>query len=373
MNRLSRLAVLPTALAMLLATGEAAAATVEQSPDSATIHIVADGLANPRDILVLPAGVVLVAEAGAGGPTCHGTDPDRQCFGTTGGVSLVYTPSGYSHRLISDLPSLAPTNGVGAAGLSDLALSPDGELHGIVGLGQAPSMRDTLGPDGALMGQVIRFTTAGPQAVADIAAFEAAHNPDGAETFTNPYALILDGPETTVLDAGGNSMLSVDQQGAVALVHTFPAELVPAPPFLGLPPGTMLPMEAVPTSVTVGPDGAYYIGTLGGFPFPTGASKVFRVEPGEQATVYADGFTTVIGIDFDQQGRLWVLEHTTNGFLSGDPTGALIRVELDGSRTIVATTGLTRPAGLAVAADGSVYVTNNATSPVDGQLLRIVP
>lgn len=372
MNRISRLAVLPIVLAMSLATSGAAAA-VEPTPTSSTVHVVADGLANPRSMLLLPAGVVLVAEAGAGGAECFGTEPDRHCFGTTGGVSLVHADTGNSFRLISDLPSLAPMDGVGAAGISDLAIAHNGQLHGIIGLGDAPAVRDTLGPDGALMGQIVRFNAAGPKGFADLAAFEATHNPDGKDPFTNPYALLPEGKGAIAIDAGGNTMLSVDKDGEVTLLHLFPEEMVPAPPFLGLPPGTMLPMEAVPTSVVVGPDGAYYIGTLGGFPFPTGASKVLRLEPGQQPTVYADGFTTVIGVDFDQQGRLWVLEHTTNGFLSGDPTGALVRVEHDGSHTVVASAGLTRPTGMAVADDGSVYVTNNGTSPTNGQLLRVVP
>jgi hypothetical protein len=36
-------------------------------------------------------------------------------------------------------------------------------------------------------------------------------------------------------------------------------------------------MQAVPTSVAVAPDGAYYVGQLTGFPFPVGGARVFRV------------------------------------------------------------------------------------------------
>ena len=38
-------------------------------------------------------------------------------------------------------------------------------------------------------------------------------------------------------------------------------------------------MQAVPTSVEVGPDGHYYVSQLTGFPFPVGGANIFRVSP----------------------------------------------------------------------------------------------
>ena len=49
-----------------------------------------------------------------------------------------------------------------------------------------------------------------------------------------------------------------------------------------------VPAEAVPTTVVVGPDGAIYVGELEGFPFKTGSSHVWRIEPA------ADGVTCSI-------------------------------------------------------------------------------
>jgi hypothetical protein len=60
-----------------------------------------------------------------------------------------------------------------------------------------------------------------------------------------------------------------------------------------------------------------------------------------------------------------------NGLLSGDPTGALIRVERDGSRTTLAGEGLVAPGGMAVARHGVIYVSNNTTSAGGGEILRI--
>ena len=91
-------------------------------------------------------------------------------------------------------------------------------------------------------------------------------------------------------------------------------------------------MQAVPTSVVRGPDGAYYVGTLTGFPFQPGAARVFRVVPGKAPKIYATGFTNIIDLAFGPDRKLYVLEIAHNGLLSGDPTGALIRVGHNGSR-----------------------------------------
>ena len=92
-------------------------------------------------------------------------------------------------------------------------------------------------------------------------------------------------------DAGGNDLLIVDNAGKIDWIATLPVELVstanikslvgcPAGPpnICNLPP--QIPAQPVATSIAIGPDGAYYVGELKGFPAPTGASKVWRIEPG---------------------------------------------------------------------------------------------
>ncbi|TYC19767.1 ScyD/ScyE family protein, partial [Micromonospora sp. MP36] len=76
-------------------------------------------------------------------------------------------------------------------------------------------------------------------------------------------------------------------------------------------------------------------------------------------------------IAFDHKGRLLVLEIFANGLLSGDPTGALIRVERDGSRTELARDGLVTPTGLAVDRDGTIYISNKGTMVGQGEVLRL--
>jgi sugar lactone lactonase YvrE len=136
----------------------------------------------------------------------------------------------------------------------------------------------------------------------------------------------------------------------------------------------MVPMQAVPTTVTTGPDGALYVGQLTGFPFPQGGARVYRVPAaGGTPDIYADGFTNIIDIAFGPDGSLYLHEIYANGLLSGDETGALIRVAKDGTKTTIASEGLVTPGGVAVGPDGALYVTNHSISPGGGEVLKIVP
>jgi hypothetical protein len=136
-------------------------------------------------------------------------------------------------------------------------------------------------------------------------------------------------------------------------------------------PGTRVPMSFVPTSVALGPDGAIYVGQETGFPFPVGGARVWRIQPGQPPVMVASGFTNIIDVTFDRWGRLLVLEVAKNGLLSGDPTGALTRVERDGRHTEIASAGLVTPVGLAVGPDDTIYVSNKGITPGGGEVLRI--
>ncbi|ONI80985.1 hypothetical protein ALI144C_20675 [Actinosynnema sp. ALI-1.44] len=218
--------------------------------------------------------------------------------------------------------------------------------------------------DGTLLaagGHVVRL--------ADIAGHEGQADPDGAGAETNPNSVAVTPAGAVVVDAAGNSLVRVAPNGTVSTLAVFPGQLVDAPPQLGLPPGTKIPAQAVPTSVVQGPDGAYYVSQLTGFPFPTGRASVFRVVPGQAPTVYATGFTNAVDLAFDQDGSLYVLEVAHNGLLSGDMTGALIRVKRDGSHQVV-TTALTAPGGLTVAG-GAAYVSDCGACPGTGKVIRL--
>jgi glucose/arabinose dehydrogenase len=218
---------------------------------------------------------------------------------------------------------------------------------------------------GPSFGQLYKLSRhRGVRAVADIAAYEAEANPDGGLPDSNPHSVTTRWGKPYVADAGGNSLLKVSRHGDISTVAVFPDQPVAAPP--GLPPMA----QAVPTSVVVGPDGALYVGQLTGFPFVPGAANVFRIGKDGEVEVYASGFTNVTGIDFDRHGRLYVIEFASNGILSGDPTGALIRVNPDGSRETLVSEGLVNPTGIVVGRKGDVYVSNHGAEAGAGEVLR---
>ena len=344
---------------------------------SQTIELAASGLDNPRGLAVGKNGAVYVAESGQGGTgTCVVTsEPLEVCFGATGAITRI--SGGGQQRVVSGLPSLAAPDGSGGVGPHDLALRNNRRAYVVMGLTGPPDLRDELGSDGTDFGRLLEVDlhSGSWEAVGDLVAHEAAHNPDGGVLDTNPYGIFARANQWIVADAGGNDLLRVRRGGSVETLAVFPLRLADAPEFLGLPPGEQIPMEAVPTTVVQGPDGAYYVGQLTGFPFPKNQARVYRLEPGGELEVYAGGFTNIIDIGFGPDGLLYVLEIATRGLLSdGPPTGSLMRIAADGSREVVAKRGLFLPGGFAFGTDGSIYVSNCSACPAGaGEVLRIEP
>ena len=107
-----------------------------------------------------------------------------------------------------------------------------------------------------------------------------------------------------------DALVRAGPRGRLATVAVFPPRWVPFPhgiPF-GPPPGTPVLMRTVPDSVVRGPDGAFYVGERTGFPFPPGEARVWRVVPGHPPTVYARGYTRIVGLSWGTDGRLLVRE-----------------------------------------------------------------
>ena len=354
---------------LLLAPTEAAPARDDAAP--AAWEVIADGLANPRHLKFGPDGALYVAEAGSGGDGTCVTGPEGEvCLGETGAISKVTFDAAMmptaQEQVITGVVSLgAKDTGDSATGPHDLAFDSGGDLYFLTGLGADPAVRDITGPflgDGQYFAQLM--STGPGDAFApwsDIGGHEATENPDGGEPDTNPYGMTAIGDDFAVVDAGGNSLLGVaGGTGDIDTVAVFPDRMIGA-----------ISVQAVPTSVVVGPDGAQYVGQLTGGPFIPGAANVWRVAPGGDPEVYAEGFTNILDLDFAADGSLYVLEMFTRGINSGDPTGAVTRIDPDGSRTVVAREGLITPTGLTVGPDHALYVSNFGTSATAGQVVRI--
>lgn len=367
-------AALSAALAAALFPGIAAA--------DSHVTVVASGLDNPRGLAFAPNGELYVAEAGRGGAgPCFSGPEGEACFGATGAIAHVH--DGVVHRVVTGLPSLAGTDGSAAGGPHKLSFVGRGNLYVTIGLGGDPDFRAALGPAGARAGTVIRANvdTGSVRRVADLVAYEAERNPDqgepGSEVDSNPYGILATPMGVYSTDAGGNDLLFTDRRGRTRTVAVFHATFVDAPPFLGLPPGTRIPMQAVPTGIARGADGALYVSQLTGFPFPVGGSSIWRVRPGQAPTVFASGFTNVVDIAAGRDGSLYVVEIAKNGLLaafgSGDFGGRLVRVARDGTATTILESPLFAPGGVTVGRDGAVYVTNMSVVAGGGQVLRIAP
>ncbi|WP_143434836.1 ScyD/ScyE family protein [Hymenobacter roseosalivarius] len=119
--------------------------------------------------------------------------------------------------------------------------------------------------------------------------------------------------------------------------------------------------------------GNFYVSNLGLFPIVQGSSSIYQVTPGGEISVYATGFTTVLGIVFDKLGRLYVLENTTGNPFPTPGTGRVVRLNPSGSRETI-TSGLSLPTGITIGPDGKLYVSNVGFSPAatgGGQVLQI--
>ena len=239
---------------------------------------------------------------------------------------------------------------------------------------------------------------------ADLGAFEATVNPDGAEINPNPFDVqALPGGRALVADAGANALLIVQPDGTIDWIATLPNELVSTAnvkslvgcPASGADPCGLpakIPAQPVTPSVAIGPDGAYYMGELKGFPAPAGESRVWRIDPTlrhvhctnpeDGATpgcdVVADGFTSIIDLAFDRRGTMYVTELDEASWFAVEvthqPIGGTVNAcaQSNGAWTCAPLEqNLSTPTGVAVDATKRIYVTNHALEPAAAEILTI--
>jgi hypothetical protein len=370
--RVLRGCALAAALALLAAPAAEAHHGRQQG-----VKVVARGLDNPRGLAFGPGGLY-VAEAGRGGsgPCQTGPEGDAVCFGTSGAVTRIGLRHGDQTRIVDGLPSRAGTDGSEALGPSDVSFRRwFGYLT--IGLGADPALRAQLPAAGAGMATLYRLSPSGHlRTLADLGAFEAANNPAGDqptdEVDTNPDS-VTPGRRggAVVADAGGNDVLKVSRRGRISVLGVIPFSTTPAPPGIpGVPEGTPLPTQSVPTSVVPAAHGGYYVGQLTGFPFPVGGASVWLVRRGEAPRKVASGFTQITDLAVGRDGSLYVVEIAT-GSLAGPPTpGALIRVRRNGTREELVAGTLTAPFGLALTRHFA-YVSQHSTEAGKGEVVRI--
>ena len=325
--------------------------------------VIASGLNNPRQLSFSPDGDLYIAEAGTGGTgPCMAGPEGETCFGLSGSVTKV--PRGKQSRVLTGLPSLASPEGGGAIGPADILVMGSKKFALSMGLGADPAVRATLPAGGQKLDtiQVGKFGR-GMLTLSDLGDYETTANPDKGEVDSNPVGLAAYKGGFLVADAGANAVNRVRAWGATSTVAVFPDTMVPAPG------GGMMPMQAVPTSVAIGPDGAIYVSQLTGFPFPKGGSTIWRIgRHSSTPTVYATGLTNVTDLAFKGH-QLYAVQLATNGLLTpGLPMGSLVKVPRGSMSPTVVAGNLQAPYGLAIRS-GKAYVTTCAVCPAGGSVM----
>jgi hypothetical protein len=338
----------------IVTTGLVAAATVGAVIAASGVASAVGGLGGPLFGLdAAPNGDVLVADAGSG-------------------ITVI------SNDRVRSSIALPGATAVSAIGTKSMWVTTSGE-----------------DPESDSGQALWRVSNGSARMVANLFELEES-DPDGAGVDSNPYDVAsLGGGAALVVDAGGNTLWRVDNQGNGELVATFPEEdlstanfntLACGSPDCGAIPAPAIPGQAVPTSVAVGPDGAYYVGELKGFPAPTDESNIWRIEPGAtglecgvdpQCTkVFDGGFTSIVDLDFGPDGTLYVSELDEASWAAveifGNPVGGTANAcDLTTLTCQEIATGVTEHTALTVDKKGTVYATVNGLTPGAGQVITL--
>jgi len=257
--------------------------------------------------------------------------------------------------------------------------------------------------------KLYRVTRSRARVVANLWEFELNTNPDQIWNTlppdSNPFDLVrLDGRVFLVADAAANDLLRVDESGAVDWVAVLTPRLASTdnvkrlfgcsaeplpPPCVGLP--EAIPAQPVATSVAVGPDGAYYVGELTGFPAEPGIARVWRIEPGSLhvvcpgagCTLFADGFTSIMDLEFGPDGTLYVVEFdggtwfAVNVMSAGGPLapveGGRVKACDAGGVCQLLVDGLDLPTAITLDRDGRIWIAENETIPGAGSVRQLLP
>jgi hypothetical protein len=238
-----------------------------------------------------------------------------------------------------------------------------------------------------------------PVPFVDIAAYQAT-DPDPFNLAddpgeSNPFGLTaLPDGSVLVSDAAANDLLRVFPDKHIVTVARLKPRVVAMPPgYPDLPPeeggplpppGTMMPSEAVATSVTA-KDGYWYVGELRGFPATPGKAEIWRVPAGttnatcdpENPSVgacqrFADGLTSIVDLAPGEGDSIYAVELSKMSWLAmvlglpGSEIGALMRVTADHS-TELFPDQLVMPSGVDVSE--AIYVTGPIFGP--GSLMKI--
>jgi hypothetical protein len=311
-------------------------------------EVVADGLNSPRHLSFGPDGTLYIAEAGMGGDEIGADNFGGEVqLGNTSQVTAV-SPNGEQSVFAGDFLSMSYFGGY--LGASKVIVTED-SVWVLVGNGPVEV------PEGAIVSSLIQYDLATMEQIQiiDLAAFEAANNPDGdTETIVSNPSDFDVAPDGTIyiVDASGNTVLTWTEADGLALFTSYPI--------------TEAGLSAVPSAVDVADDGSVYVGFLGGFPFQRegGTARIDQYSPDGELLNSFTGVNLVTDVVYnDADGLVYAVELAegfgNEGYIP--QTGRLISIAADGTITPIAE-ALNFPYALAIDSDGRFLVAINSTA-----------
>jgi hypothetical protein len=366
-NNMKRLRIMLCLLMFsAFATIALAADAAAQVPSNVTV--IATGLDGPRGLKFGPDGALYVAEAGRGGPTLssglscpqvpspvgpyHGGPTARiSKITSTGQVTTVTT---VVDGLPSGMTSLPSGDTVGAA---DVAFVGDTLFALLAGGGCSHGNPDA--PNGVIRVDVVHGTWS---YVADLSAFVQTHPP------ANP------GPSLEDFEPDGTWYGMIAVRDNLYATEPNQQHIVRISPTTGQV--DQLADISASSSLWIGPTGLtdhgnIFFGNLAPFPIDPGSANVFKLTPSGNFTLWRGGFTTVVGVAFDNRDRLYVLELSDAAGFPSPGAGKLLRISPTGEVQEIVT-GLMVPTALTIGPDGAVYISNFGAAPAGlGQIIRV--
>ena len=345
------------------AQAEASQAMPEINPSS-NVSVFASGLNNPRGLKFGPDGALYVAEGGEGGSL---TTTDAECAQVAPPVGPY---SGDMNATISridadgvrtveaeGLPSSQTSAATGSlvSGVADVAFIGDTLYALINGAGCSHGLKETVNgvyqvnADGSttLIADLSAFYQSNPTDIA----FDDDYEPDGTS-----YSMIAVDGALYVVEPNHGSLEKVTVTGDIIRIIDIAAT----------------EGHIVPTVIAYRDN--FFVSNLTMFPVPVGAAVVMEITADGQITNKIPGLTAVLGIAFDGEGRLYILENTTvDGQLPVPGTGRVVRVNAESGELGEIATGLVLPAGMTFGPDGMLYVSNYGFGfpPGSGQVVKI--